>query len=322
MRWVSRLIFYNRVNPRHLTVHQIRQASSSLLSFLPARPKYNEGWPGILMTGPFFLLSFVFYLSLSCTLVDEEAPLFNNPLDPDDDNFIPVETYITAGPEDGETVTDHVVTFSWSGNDGVTEYSYSLNGSEWSDYSPETSTTFSYLDDSEYVFEVKGQYHEQAEDESPATRSFTVDAVKGPALMFGPRMTTVSRSSNFTVDLMAEEVSDLMAVYAEIQYDKVALRFDGYQVITGAILESNGGSVADIIEEDADNGIIKINLVVVGGSSSGVNGSGPLIQLQFRSLSKTGLSNLVLKNTSALIGSNLSDITINELVDGMVEVVE
>jgi len=268
----------------------------------------------------FIFFTFIFYLFLSCNLVEEEAPLFDNPLNPDDPEFIPPETFIIDGPAEGETITESSAAFTIGGNEGVTEYCYSKDGyATWSLWSPETNLIFENLNEETYDFEFKARYHDQAEDETPAYRSFRVDAVKGPALMFNPRGFASETNQSFTIDLVAEEVSDLNAVYAEIQYSNSYLKLDGWNVTSGDILESNGGTIADIIEHDAAAGIIKVNLVTIG-AGAGANGTGSLVQLEFTALSNTGNSNLILKNTSRLIGSDLDQQTINELVNCRIEV--
>jgi len=258
-------------------------------------------------------------LFIGCSLTEDQPPL-DNPYNPDDPNYIPPETYLLSGPTEGTVLDTHTVTFSWRGNEGVTEYSYQLNTTDWSDWSADTTVTFTYLDEGDYVFEVKGRYNVAAEDSTPEIRSFGIDDVHGPALMFGPRKVASGQGNNFVIELRAEEVTDLMAVYAEIQYDSTALLLNSYQILNAAgdFLRMNNGTVVDIVEVP-QTGLLQVNLGVATGNPPGVEGSGALIRLNFTPL-VAGVTNLVLTPASSMLDSNLGDIPITELVPGVVEV--
>lgn len=271
------------------------------------------------MTNPKTGLLIFSLLLLGCNLVQEDAPPFDNPLDPDDPAFIPPETYIVSGPSEGETVNDHTVTIYWSGNAGVTAYSYQLNGGGWSSWLSDSSVTLSELDDGDYVFEVKGRYHITAEDETPEKRDFTIDAVQGPALKFFPRKVTMSQGTSFSLDLMTEDVTDVTAIYAEVQYNANILKLDSYSVLSdiGDYLVTNGGTVSRITENTS--GSLKLNLVIVGGVPKGISGSGAVARLNF-TVTGTNSTQVKLSNACTLIDKNLNDIALNQRVDCSVEV--
>lgn len=72
--------------------------------------------------------------------------------------------------------------FSWTASDAVTdtselEYSYKLDGGEWSAYSSATSVALSDLAEGGHAFYVKSRDAVGNEDPTPAERSFTVDTV-------------------------------------------------------------------------------------------------------------------------------------------------
>lgn len=53
----------------------------------------------------------------------------DNPLDPENPDYVEPETTILTGPAEGDTVHNSSVTFTWEGNEQTIEYSYSINNS-------------------------------------------------------------------------------------------------------------------------------------------------------------------------------------------------
>ncbi|HEX5915672.1 MAG TPA: Ig-like domain-containing protein, partial [Rubrobacter sp.] len=94
----------------------------------------------------------------------------------------PPQTKIDSGPS-GPT-NDNTPTFTFSASDNLSEawnlrYSYKVDGSAWSSYSFEKSVTLggaSGLSDGSHIFYVKAR--DEAGNEGPAQRSFTVDTTK------------------------------------------------------------------------------------------------------------------------------------------------
>lgn len=64
---------------------------------------------------------------LGCSSLPD-TPDLHNPLDPQDPDYMPPETSITGGPDEGAIVDTHTVSFSWEGNENVVEYAYRLTG--------------------------------------------------------------------------------------------------------------------------------------------------------------------------------------------------
>lgn len=257
-----------------------------------------------------------------CTLTEEE-PALENPFDPTDDNpdFVPVETRITSGPAEGEAVDDHTVTFTWEGNEGVVEYAYRLNESGWSAWSPDSSVTYTYLDEGIYTLEVKGRYNEAAEDETPAVRSFEIDDIHGPALMFGPRKVEVSGETLFTVDIVAEEVINLAGVNVAAAFDPAFLQLEDitvYETET-AFFRTNGGTVVSFYEYDNNSGSLTISCGVATGNPSGVDGTGAVAGVDFRAIG-SGTTEVVFDTDSKMRNPDNQDITLSDLVKGIVEI--
>lgn len=90
------------------------------------------------------------------------------------------QTRVTSGPSG--LVRSASATFGWSGSDDRTPisdllYSYKLDGGEWSEYSSDTRVTLSGLSQGAHTIHVRAKDAAGNVDESPATRSFTVDTV-------------------------------------------------------------------------------------------------------------------------------------------------
>lgn len=225
---------------------------------------------------------------LACTMPEE--PVFDNPLDPESPDYVGPETSITFGPNEGEVRKNDTVTFSWSGNKGVVEYSYRLTGpgslwGNWSAWSTDKSKTFSLLNEGEFAFEVKGRYSSETVDESPAKRSFTIDDIQGPALWLYPRQQKVLPTQEFDLVLIAEDVVDLMALYAQVSFNTNVFTLQSYTVLSsteGGLLYKNDGSIINLSDPVSQIGYMKFNLAVAGGDPVGVSGTGRVLKLRFK----------------------------------------
>jgi hypothetical protein len=225
----------------------------------------------------------------ACTAIvppEPDEPVYDNPQDPDGDDYVAPETTITTGPAEGATVGTSEVSFAWSGNRTGMLFQGRLNGSAWTPWSHATSITLSYLDEGDYTFEVRAGYPSGTAadpsdfDETPASRSFTVDAVHGPSLRLSPRAQQVNNGASFQVQLVAEEVSDLMLVTSTLHFDPLHLRVDSLS--EGPFLTSTGGSIASYNGFDNVAGTIEVNMATATGSPPGVSGSGVVLIITFQ----------------------------------------
>ncbi len=234
-----------------------------------------------------------------------------------DPTLVSPDTTITLGPADGEIVRNAEITFQWLGSTWVAEYSYQLDESEWSAWMQESSITFPGLDEGAHTFAVKGRYPSGVEDDSPAVRAFTVDAVKGPSLMIRPRQSQIRIGSDFTVELMAEEVADLMLVHLILNYDPSILSLVQIQTSwESSILAIHGGSIVSI-EDTSKAGQIDISLGVGQSDPAGVDGSGPLVRVTFAAY-QSGQAELSFGKMSELRDSRNRSIPLNETVNAIV----
>ncbi|MFC1628184.1 cohesin domain-containing protein [Gemmatimonadota bacterium] len=273
------------------------------------------------------LASTTFVVTACDTLI---APVLDteldNPIDPDSpDTYVEPETSIISGPTDGSTITTSSATFTFASNADL--FQWSLLGTvwdgEWSEWTESTSLTLEYLNEGEYFFQVRSAYDPGEGvpteiDTSSASLTFTVDAVSGPSLVMSPLLIDATVGDEFTIEIVAEEVTDLMAVKAVIQYDPTKLTVE--EVLEGTFLSSTGGSLASYFDIDAVTGTIEINIGTAAGSPVGVSGTGTVAHLRF---SATAAVDQVLSFHPLLTefrnSSNLT-ITINSLLSVRVRV--
>ena len=270
----------------------------------------------------FSFLSLSLLLFLSC---DEE--LLTNPLDEESADYVEPETTITVTDLDGSTLATSTVTIGFEGNDQVIEYSYNLDSSGYSDWSSATSVTLDYLDEGQHTFSVKSRFASGDEDETPASISFTVDAVTGPALIFYPRRHIISSGSIATIQIKAYEVDSLMSATITLTYDPASLKIVDEVILdeNNEIIESvsqgdmftNTGESVFIYEEAS--GSLTIHTMFMGGDTPYVSGTGSLAVILVKAL-VSGSHTLSLDGAQVLKTHTNRSITITETVNGLVVV--
>ena len=118
------------------------------------------------------------------------------------------ETFMTAGPSDGATISASEVTFEWSGSDNATPveqllYAYCVGAAcdpDAGPFSDATSFTFVDLSDGAVTFKVAARDLEENVDPTPVVRTFTVD-------LTGPEITGHTPSGVVNDSVCAIEVS-------------------------------------------------------------------------------------------------------------------
>lgn len=254
--------------------------------------------------------------------VEPEEPVYDNPRDPQGTGFVAPETTITAGPSNGSTITSSQATFEWTGNKPGMLFRVRLDGGTWSEWTSVTSYTWGFLNERQYTFEVQsgydpGQGNDPSQfDDTPASVTFTVDAVDGPSLLFFPRQTMAASGTQFNVLLVAEEVLNVMLVSTEIVFDPAHLAV--ISVTDGDFMTSTGGSIASYTSWDNSTGRIYINLATATGSPPGVSGTGNLVTIRFTAKNNSE-SNVTFVSANTLMRNPLNQtITIRSLVNGKV----
>jgi len=189
-------------------------------------------------------------------------------------DYIRPTTNIISGPEDGSTVDTSMVTFTWEIEDG-SEYSYSLNNANWSNWSSDEYTaTFDYLDEGSYLFIVKSRYNPLIEEEEPQEISFTVNALQGPGLRVYPLLSKVNFYSTTHFSIYAEEVSGLVLAEFQISFDPDIVDISYY---TKGNMFDDVSSSAFVVEQTY--GLLQVNFSTLG--DTGLMGSGEIVDVSF-----------------------------------------
>ena len=237
----------------------------------------------------------------------------DNLLDPGNPEYDPPVITFVSGPGGGETISTSEATFSWEGNDLVSEYRTKINNDPWGDWADHTSITLQYLDEGGYTFSIQGRY--TTEDTSAViSNNFSVDAVQGPALMFYPRANFSSVGSNVTFQVLAEEVTSLTAAQFNVTFDPSKLEI--VSVTQGSLLQINGESIFST-EFDNQAGSLSVITAALGGDLPSVDGTGVLLELVLE-VKATGTSNLEFDGTELLRDPDNNNISISETVNGLV----
>ena len=195
---------------------------------------------------------------------------------------------ITTDGLEGSVLDTSIVTITWEGNEHVTEYSYILTSSNWSEWIADTSITLHYLDEGAQTFSVKGRYDSGKEDETPDSVNFFVDMVGEDGIRVYPLLTefsiTVDDSggvilgSTQNIFIYAEEVENLVFFSFQVQYDPDTLSIDVQNISQGNLF-SGSTSSSIFLHESISSGLIEVSFSALG--SAGVSGTGSLAQLPF-----------------------------------------
>ena len=257
-----------------------------------------------------FLILFSLLLSFSC---EDKEVIQDNPLDDDNPDYVPPSISFVSGPTEGETIADSDITFSWEGNDLVTEYRTKLDSGIWNNWSDVTTFIWQYLDEGVHQLSLQGRY-DSGDTSDVVSVSFIVNAVQGPALIFYPRAITSSVGSNVTFQVMAEEVTNLTAAQFNISFDSSKLEV--LSINQGAMLQISGESIFDV-DIDNSNGLVSIITAALGGNQPSVDGNGTLLKLELK-VNTAGTSTLEFDGTELFRDPDNNNITISNIVNGII----
>ncbi len=269
----------------------------------------------ILLTTLAFMLG-----GFGCSTLPNE-PEFDNPIIPDDPSFEPPRVILVSGPAEGAVLITCHVEFVWQGNQPDMEFTYQLDSGEWSAWADDTTLTCPWLDEGSHDFQVKGRYASGIKSDSAAAVSFVVNDIHGPALRLSPRYQEVASSDTFTVEVMLEEVENVFAVKAVLEFNPARLQVSQIEVYEDArsLLEANGGTVIPFSKYDNTSGSATIEVATAKGNPPGVDSTGAIARVDFTAVG-TGSSLISFATASTLRDPDNIDITIVETVPAVVEV--
>ena len=251
-----------------------------------------------------------------------------NPYDPDNPGYEAPSFVFTSAPQDGETIQTDSAVFIWQGNQPDILYSYRYKEEraavwpEWSPWFKDTRLTLSYLDELTYQFELKAKYPGvgAAEGEVVA-RTFTINAVAGPSILYYPKKQTVNANQTFTITIMAEEVADLTMADFIIVFSKDLLHLTG-QIAKGTLVDNAEDMLLltkpDTYSEANANGQLNVSVGLLN-QAKGYSGTAEICTVTFKALKK-GSAILSISGNPSYRDYNNQDIAISVKGQAWVEI--
>lgn len=268
------------------------------------------------------LLSFLSFAALVTALVafigceKVEEPVYSNPIDPLNKDFILPQATITNSIDQGAVLEVSTVTFSWYGVIPNGSFSYMLKGYDdtYSAWSSRVSTiTYDYLDEGNYTFYVKERYNEEIVQETPDSLAFTIDAVTDCALLLRKWKINALSGESFSIYLDVENVSGLKGLTTVIDFPSDSCTLQSIEQVNDGLEGPDGMLFVATLPEDANNsGNIEINAIGLG-NATGFTGNATVCKLNFESDSDSEYNIHI--NSS---GTELRDIDNNTIVLEMV----
>ena len=173
---------------------------------------------------------------------------------------------------------------------------------------------FEYLDEENYFIKIQSKY--TTGDTSKAIPvNFTVDAVKGPALLFYPRrhIATVGNSINFKIQ--TEEVQNVTGIEFSISFNPSILKINS--ISKGQYLSSFQET---IFHADYDNEAGSLSIIsAILGNDLVMSGTGELVNIELEILSE-GNAILSFDGTQIFKDINNNIIVINDVINGLVQI--
>ena len=238
---------------------------------------------------------------------------------------------ITRGPEDGATLSTSEVTFGWEGNTATYRYRV-VSSAYYKDFrdTDESSVVLEDLDESpehtSYTFEIVA-VGEDGRESPPAARVFRVDAIRGPAVWLRSRRVLIpdpSVSPEFTLDVIAEEVVDLLMVHLVMRFDQNQVKIRG--VDRGDFLSSASNPdhllffPSDVLEANSSGVLIVDMGVLQSNGSPAASGSGVLAQIRFSVLVRSQETEIDFVPETKLVDARNEDMALKAKIGARVEI--
>jgi len=259
---------------------------------------------------PSILLCLVLFIA-SC---DVEDIGYENELDPENPSFTEPQTTLKPVSSDNFSKSSFVV--EWQGSISSMEFRHKLDQKAWSQWEIQTSTTLNYLDEGSHLFLVQGRYLSGYVEATPDSLSFITDAVTGPALRIAPLYKEAVNGDAFTVDIMAEDLSNVAGAEILILFDTSVLAYQS--IDKGEFFGRAQGLVLEITKLKASN-LLQIDIGAYNGTLSAASGTGVIATIHFNTL-KVGQSALTFQNDCSLRDKDNNVLNYNSLVNGLIDV--
>ena len=260
----------------------------------------------------------------SCGVDDVE---YDNPLDPGNPDYEEPNTTISS-PQQGITYYEHSFVATWAGNKEDMSFRTKLDDGNWShqlsdaDWYAYEFMNLEYLDEGEHAFLVQGRYISGDVEPQPDSVTFSINAVTGPALRFYHMQTTASINDQITLDIYAEEVSNIAGAEIIVEFDTIKVRVDGWNI--GTFMETAGQEPLSFWEIDTSFweidttlGVTILDIGVMGATPDDVSGTGIIASLEITLLA-AGETELTFNNQSTLRDNDNNEVVIVEMVKGII----
>ncbi len=281
--------------------------------YFSERKKEHEDHISIVAIAAGILFAALFLL-FSCE--KPEKPVYDNPYDPLNEDFVTPEAIILTGPSDGSVVDQTTVTFVWTGSYDQGIYSYMLRGfdnvfSQWQ--SGLYSATYQYLDEGTYTFMVKEAQNENIVQEIPDSVVFTVDAVTSCALVLRRWHLDAVNGAPFSVYLDIENATGIMGLSAVVEFPGDKCILQGIDEVAGGLQGTDGILLLSSLPADANSsGTVTIDAVSLG-TGSGFSGNATLCRMNFLSQSSQNYSISINLTSSKMRDPENNPVSINRV---------
>lgn len=264
-----------------------------------------------------FFITGVILFFISCGVDDIE---YDNPLDPGNPDYEEPSTTISV-PQQGLTYYEHSLVATWEGNKEDMTFRTKLDDGDWShqlgdaDWYPYDFMNLEYLDEGQHTLVVQGRYISGDVEPQPDSVSFSINAVAGPALRFYHMQTRAQVNDQITLDIYAEEVSNIAGAEIIVDFDPTMVRVDGWNI--GQFMETAGVDPLSFTDIDNPGGEARLDIGVMGVSPEYVYGTGIIASLQLTLLA-TGQTELTFNNQTAFRDRDNNEVDIVETVKGII----
>ena len=264
------------------------------------------------------VIAFIVFVLVGCEKV--EKPVYDNPIDPLNKNFVLPQATITNSLNQGSVLSETAIIFLWDGINSNSSYSYMLEGydnafTEWQESI--NTATYSYLDDGNYTFFVKERYSAEIVQEIPDSLAFTIDAVTNCAILLRKWAADAINGEIFSLYLDVENVSKFKGLTTVIEFSSDSCTLQSVEQVDSPIEGADGMLfIATPVGAANSSGEIEINAISLG-SGTGFTGNATICKLNFTSNSTSEYSIDINISDSELRDINNNTITV-DMVRGTV----
>jgi hypothetical protein len=140
------------------------------------------------------------------------------------------------------------------------------------------------------------------------------------------QLVQVENNNSFTIEIMAEEVSDIMGILINIVFDENILEVSSIEQGNFFVADNPGGItfITNSVTEVNENGRIEINSSRLGGEPTGMSGTGIIGEIKFVVKSMTSATEILFDTGEAcqMRDANNDNIFINDRIGTRVELSE